>query len=189
MVPESYTFYDLHVAIQDAMDWKDYHLHHFQSRSKNQRGDLRASAIHIECPWFDPFEMDDDWLITTEVPIKKLLKDPSDQALYRYDYGDSWEMGITLEAVLPKDKNKTYPVCVEGELAAPPEDCGGIPGYYRCIDALEACEDLEKQRTLQSDVDFLELLTWIGDWDPHHFDPEAIVFEDPRDRFKKAVED
>jgi hypothetical protein len=24
-VPESYTFYDLHVAIQDAMGWLDYH--------------------------------------------------------------------------------------------------------------------------------------------------------------------
>src|SRR5437762_7386745 len=28
-VPESYSFWDLHVAIQDAMGWKDYHLHEF----------------------------------------------------------------------------------------------------------------------------------------------------------------
>ena len=26
-VPERYSFWDLHVAIQDAMGWKDYHLH------------------------------------------------------------------------------------------------------------------------------------------------------------------
>ena len=25
-VPETYTFWDLHVAIQDAMGWRDYHL-------------------------------------------------------------------------------------------------------------------------------------------------------------------
>ena len=28
-VPESYSFWDLHVAIQDAMGWQDYHLHEF----------------------------------------------------------------------------------------------------------------------------------------------------------------
>jgi len=29
-VPEIYTFWDLHVAIQDAMGWDDYHLHEFE---------------------------------------------------------------------------------------------------------------------------------------------------------------
>ena len=29
-VPETYTFWDLHVAIQDAMGWEDYHLHGFE---------------------------------------------------------------------------------------------------------------------------------------------------------------
>jgi len=28
-VPETYSFWDLHVAIQDAMGWEDYHLHEF----------------------------------------------------------------------------------------------------------------------------------------------------------------
>ena len=29
-VPENYTFWDLHVAIQDSMGWEDYHLHEFE---------------------------------------------------------------------------------------------------------------------------------------------------------------
>ena len=29
-VPESYSFWDLHVAIQDAMGWQDCHLHEFK---------------------------------------------------------------------------------------------------------------------------------------------------------------
>ncbi|MCK4309391.1 MAG: plasmid pRiA4b ORF-3 family protein, partial [Candidatus Atribacteria bacterium] len=29
-VPKTYTFYDLHVAIQDAMRWYDGHLHEFE---------------------------------------------------------------------------------------------------------------------------------------------------------------
>ena len=28
-VPETYSFWDLHVAVQDAMGWQDYHLHRF----------------------------------------------------------------------------------------------------------------------------------------------------------------
>jgi len=28
-VPETYNFWDLHVAIQDAMGWQDCHLHEF----------------------------------------------------------------------------------------------------------------------------------------------------------------
>jgi hypothetical protein len=29
-VPETYSFWDLHVAIQYAMGWLDYHLHEFR---------------------------------------------------------------------------------------------------------------------------------------------------------------
>jgi hypothetical protein len=29
-VSEQYSFWDLHVAIQDAMGWLDYHLHEFR---------------------------------------------------------------------------------------------------------------------------------------------------------------
>ncbi len=28
-VPETYNFWELHVAIQDSMGWLDYHLHEF----------------------------------------------------------------------------------------------------------------------------------------------------------------
>ncbi len=32
-VPADYSFWDLHVAIQDAMGWLDYHLHVFEVRN------------------------------------------------------------------------------------------------------------------------------------------------------------
>ena len=35
----------------------------------------------------------------------------------------------------------------------------------------------------------MSLLTWLGDWDPEEFKPSKIVFENPLDRFKKAIED
>ena len=36
-IPEGYSFWDLHVAIQDAMGWLDYHLHLFLIRRKHFR--------------------------------------------------------------------------------------------------------------------------------------------------------
>ena len=43
-VPESYSFWDLHVAIQYAMGWLDCHLHAFRIRRKHARA---ATVIGI----------------------------------------------------------------------------------------------------------------------------------------------
>jgi len=82
------------------------------------------------------------------------------KAIYTYDMGDSWEHGIVLEKRLPSDPNTTYPVCTDGQLACPPEDCGGIPGFY---DLVEAISDPTHER-------HEEMLDWIGD----DFDPQAF---------------
>src|SRR6056297_411278 len=37
-VPSDYNFWDLHVAVNDAMGWLDYHLHHFEIKRKGKRG-------------------------------------------------------------------------------------------------------------------------------------------------------
>ena len=58
------------------------------------------------------------------------------KAVYTYDMGDSWEHGIVLEKRLPADSGTAYPVCTGGERACPPEDCGGIGGFYDLLDAL-----------------------------------------------------
>src|SRR5262245_22323574 len=36
-VPATYSFWDLHVAIQDAMGWLDYHLHEFRLPDADQQ--------------------------------------------------------------------------------------------------------------------------------------------------------
>ena len=40
-VPETYTFWDLHIAIQDAMGWNDYHLHEFDVKKPGLRNEVR----------------------------------------------------------------------------------------------------------------------------------------------------
>jgi len=76
-----------------------------------------------------------------------------------YDFGDNWEHGIVLEKRLPVDPDVNYPLCTGGERACPPEDCGGIYGFY---------DHLENRPE-----EFLE--EWVGEeWDPEDFSIETV---------------
>jgi len=94
------------------------------------------------------------------VRLAGILGRVGSKAIYTYDFGDSWEHSIVLEKRLPVDPNTTCPVCTDGQLACPPEDCGGIPGFY---DLVEALSDPNHER-------HQEMLDWIGD----DFDPQAF---------------
>jgi len=155
-VPETYTFYDLHVAIQDAMGWLDYHLHMFEVEDKSSK----SGITRYESPFTDLDFAEERLIFSTEVPLSVFFKKAKDKALYSYDYGDGWELDVVLEKVLPRELNRKYPGCLAGELAGPPEDCGGIPGYYQCIKALRRRDNSGG------------LLTWLGNWRPDRFNPK-----------------
>lgn len=184
LIPESFTFYDFHVAIQDAMNWLDYHLHHFEIPAADPSS---GCAVHIECPWVEPWDRDEDWLITTEAKLRDYFIESKDRALYRYDYGDCWEVDILLEDILPRQKKILYPNCLGGALAGPPEDCGGIKGYRECIRTARAASKLDLGKPIRLDKDKEDSLVWLGNWNPDYFNPRLITFEKPRSRFKKAL--
>jgi hypothetical protein len=46
------------------------------------------------------------------------------EAVYTYDFGDSWEHGIVVEKRLSPEPGRGYPACLAGERHGPPEDCG-----------------------------------------------------------------
>ena len=52
---------------------------------------------------------------------------------------------------------------LDGERAAPPEDCGGTPGYARMVRFVETGED-----TYDDDPDGLAV--WLDGWRPDAFD-------------------
>ena len=47
-VPAKFSFWDLHVAIQDAMGWLDYHLHVYQVHQKYKRRPLEIGIPQDE---------------------------------------------------------------------------------------------------------------------------------------------
>src|SRR5690242_20009279 len=84
-VPESYSFWDLHVAIQDAMGWRDYHLHEFILIEPKTGRRKRIGVPDDEMPGERPCVA--GW----KVPILRYLTYGTDPVRYRYDFGDNWE--------------------------------------------------------------------------------------------------
>jgi hypothetical protein len=81
---------------------------------------------------------------------------------YEYDFGDSWYHEVLFEGVVRPDPKAKYPLCLEGERACPPEDCGGVWGYPDFVEAIRNPDDERHE----------ELLEWIGGrFDPEAFDP------------------
>jgi hypothetical protein len=96
--------------------------------------------------------------------------------VYEYGFGDSWIHDLRLEAKLPVDPRKTYPVCVAGKCAAPPEDCGGPSAfmatrqYYAGAGRGPSAEDLDDFADEFDD----EESDSSGDYDPNRFDRRQI---------------
>ena len=175
-VPAKYSFWDLHVAIQDAMGWLDYHLHAFRIRPKHKR-----KTINIGIPGD---EWDGDTTIPGwEIPIIKHFTELGQIIEYEYDFGDGWSHEVLFEAFLLKEKGIRYPKCVGGERACPPEDCGGIPGYYSLLEVLQD----------PTHPDYEENITWLKGhaknyypYDADNFSPEMVRFDNPQKRRRSA---
>ncbi len=105
------TLANLHDAIQIAFGWSDFHLHRFRIHGRdfgvNRVGGLGSSRD------------------ARTVQLADFQFRTNERFLYEYDFGDSWQHEVRVERRLTVESRRTYPVCVGGQRAAPPEDCGG----------------------------------------------------------------
>ena len=162
LVPAEATLSQLHDVLQAAMGWHDDHLHEF-----------RVGKTRFGPPHPDPvglFMGEPPVIDECTVPLSSVLVRVGAKAIYTYDFGDEWEHGIVLEKRLLADPNLTYPLCTAGERACPPEDCGGVYGYY---DLVEAIVDPDHDR-------HEEMLDWIGEYDPDAFSLDEVNGALPR---------
>ena len=117
------TFWDLHVAIQDAMGWKDCHLHVFRAPLPGGR-----EVDQIGIPQDDFTDRAPEIVPGWEVPVIVYLNRAGDRAEYLYDFGDGWAHDVEIEGRAALAAGVSYPRCTGGERACPPEDCGGPSG-------------------------------------------------------------
>jgi len=165
------TFWDLHVAIQDAMGWSDSHLHELRVFNP-----ATGKKEYIGIPG-DEGEDVHPMLAGWDVEVEHYMRSEANhEMLYLYDFGDSWEHLVEFEGEQEKNFDK-YPVCIAGARACPPEDVGGIPGYENFISIIKNPQHKEHKK----------LLRWVGGkYEPEKFDPKKVKFDNPKIRWRKA---
>ena len=131
LVPSSMTLAALHQTIQLSFGWTESHLHEFTI----------AGISYGNPEMLDGGIEDEDAARLSSVLHRKGMK-----GRYVYDFGDDWTHEILLEKKLEEDTTVSaveLPVCIDGKLLCPPEDCGGVGGFY---DLVEAMADPEHPR-------------------------------------------
>ena len=168
---------DLHQVIQVVMGWGNYHLHQFVVRNRQpkptreylaslswQERYERLKICRDRC-WSDPRMEVEGAEDERKMMLCELAPAVKSKFIYEYDFGDGWEHEIKVVKIGPPAEGVNYPVCLAGKLACPPEDCGGIWGYY---DMLEALKDPKHEQ-------HKEFVEWIGrKFDPERFDLEKV---------------
>ena len=171
-VPENYTFWDLHVAIQDSMGWWDSHLHSFTMKNL-ATGEKEEIGIPSD-DFLDEMPILPGW----EEKMADWFTEENMKVLYIYDFGDDWHHEVKLEKILPNEEGVKYPRCIAGKRACPPEDCGGVWGFSDFLEAVRDPEHEEHERMLE----------WIGgEYDPEDFDPKEVKFDNPKTRLKNIL--
>lgn len=155
LVPKGATFEDLHKAIQDAGGWKNYHLFDFRTNLEF-KAPLIAGVSDDEDPEVPPTKD------ARNVKLESFFKSQAGiGCVYRYDFGDGWRILVKLHEVVSLPY-KFKRALLGGERAFPPEDCGGVGGYERCVEfrkmGIDPWDEAEG------------LGPWLGKWQPEAFD-------------------
>jgi len=137
------------------MGWENSHLHQF----------IKDRTFYTE-----RIPGDDTWGEMNNVDYKKIkisdvLKKEKEKIIYEYDFGDGWVHDVLLEKILPGNEKMIFLICLEGKMACPPEDCGGVWGYSDMLEILKQPKHEE----------YDNIIEWLGEeFDPEHFDKEEV---------------
>ena len=104
VVPSNITLKRCHDALQAVMGWTDGHLHQFEARGTLYGTSDREFGVHR--------------ISETRTSLDEVHQRPKDRMRYEYDFGDSWEHDVVLEAILPSEPGGIYPQ-VEAGKASP----------------------------------------------------------------------
>lgn len=135
----------LHLVFQEVMGWTNSHLHRFRI------GDA-LYGMHFE-------DWPDEELHEVEFKLADVAR-AGERFRYDYDFGDSWEHEVVVKRADTIHPVLKFAVCVAGENACPPEDCGGTGGYADLLEALANPAHEEHEHYRQ----------WAGEG----FNPEAF---------------
>jgi hypothetical protein len=70
------------------------------------------------------------------VRLRDVLRPPKTVIECTYDFGDCWEHRLIVTDVRARAPDNSFPRYLDGERNGPPENCGGILGFYGLLEAL-----------------------------------------------------
>jgi len=157
-IDDSMTFEQLHLVIQGAMGWHNCHLYNFNiGRYISIERDAEGLKLGEE--------IFDESYLASKVKLSDFMTKVGEKFLYTYDFGDDWQVEITVKAIATKKVGQKKVSCVSGKRSGPPEDCGGIWGYYNLLEILED----------ENHPDYEVMIEWIReDFDPEYFNLAEI---------------
>jgi len=106
-------FKSLHEAINLTMGWGGKYCHEFLMRGESV-GVLQDREEKLS--------------------LSSLAFQKGEHFSYIYDLEERWNHNIIVEKIFNQQMDVIYPLCIDGENACPPEDCGGISGYIALLD-------------------------------------------------------
>ena len=146
LIPGSGRLPTLHHIFQAAMGWTDSHLHAFTI------GD-QLYGMHSD-------DYPEDEIDEKQVTVLRAIGSHR-RFSYEYDFGDSCAHEVVVEELTKSSPGLKFAVCLDGQDACPPEDCGGAGGYAELLDVV-ADPDHD---------DHDHFLEWVGgSFDPTGFD-------------------
>ncbi len=155
LVDGDITLSKLHRTLQIVMGWENSHLHQFVFPNQKKFAPRLGSGTKI--------------VNESRTKLGDLICTAGARLLYEYDFGDGWQHELLLEEVLLGDQ-PFQQMCVAGERACPPEDCGGPPGFAEMLAALQDANHPEHEG----------ICAWLGD-----FTPEAFAKEETNRRLRR----
>lgn len=143
---------DLHDMFQVAMGWQNEQAYQFIINDHYYGDDdLGSSGNRSDAG---------------SVRLGELIKRGKVSFMYEYDLSDGWEHHVHVDKIRPLSAEEAVqlPRCIAGENACPPEECGGIFGYYELLSLLKDPEHPA----------YAEMVEQYGVIDPRAFDLSAV---------------
>jgi trans-aconitate methyltransferase len=141
---------EFHRILQTVMGWGNYQSYRF---------------LIDEVSYGPPDEAGSEVTAASEVRLNQVVEAEGSKFIYVYDLADDWQHVIKIEKILPPEPEVHYPICLAGQRACPPEECGGIWEYTNLLEVLKNPRHPDYREILED---------FGGDFDPEAFDLTRI---------------
>lgn len=150
LVPGETTIARLHTIVQAAFGWSGEHLHRFT---------VHGTDYGISYDGGPAFRDD-----ARQVRLVDLGLREGERFAYEYNFTAGWRVELRVEAIAASEPGRTYPRCVGGRRAGPPEDWDGPWDYL---------QRTQPHLVIDAAVRAAEILRELLDADP---DEDAAAF-------------